>query len=821
MNMHSRGLAALALAAAAIVGSGCAEVRPDVEQSRGLRLAIEGATVNANRQVEVTYRLTDAAGVARGRDAVTSSWTLASLSSDAFGNPLYVAHVRTGQDVTIGGVTEKQPGAETEDATTASQDLGGGRFKYTFQTQLPEGFATGATYRVGVYSRLQVNPGAATPEYDEEQPNAVLDFVPAGGAPQSRAVANEAACNVCHTEVRAHGGFRRGVAICTTCHTTQLYDPDTIDPAKLEPANPLDLARLVHRIHRGRQLQTVQNVLAAARPTGTPPAPPPNQAEILASPFARYAVVGFQGRTFTFGEARIRTENGVPVLGAAGVNLPPPNDVRNCGACHAGAKDESQHLSVSARRVCTACHADVVFEASQVDAYHIPHTTNLGPSTDGLFTNDGSCRGCHAQEFAPPGAQEFSRWVDLAHTVPVQSTQLRDLKVEIVDFATTGATPVLVFKVTNGDGTPVPSLAAPDMSSIRATLNGPTRPDYLYFNNYFQEDLANTTANPQNSTFDAASGNWTHVFARGLPAGATDTWALAIEARRSVTVPNPDEPPPAGATATTSITEGARNEIRYFRPGGGEVQPRQLAVSQERCNACHLELQFHGNQRENVEYCVVCHTADLTDWTRRPKTGSGASAVVNLAATPDNREERSVHFKPMIHRIHMGNGLEAQKPYVIYGFGGPVFLDESGLPETSRARCTACHVGDSYKLEAMPPRLPTFANDTAEVKHTPGSGDPKLPTVAPVGPMTSACLSCHDYDDPTLDNTPGVATGTPAAPGWRDAAPGSLLQHVRAYTSTAPGPSPTEVQFVERCVECHSDRGVASVSGVHRVAAAE
>jgi OmcA/MtrC family decaheme c-type cytochrome len=269
-----------------------------------------------------------------------------------------------------------------------------------------------------------------------------------------------------------------------------------------------------------------------------------------------------------------------------------------------------------------------------------------------------------------------------------------------------------------------------------------------------------------------------------------------------VTVPNPDEPAPA----TTSITEGARNAIRYFAPAGGETQPRQLAVTQDKCNACHLELQFHGNQRESVEYCVVCHTADLTDWGRRPKVTSGTPpavvqpATVDVAATPDDKEERSVHFRPMIHRIHMGNGLELQKPYVIYGFSGPVFLDESGLPEPSRSRCTACHEGDSYKLEAMPAREPTFANETATPLHVPGSGNPKVPGVAELQPMTAACISCHDYDEPA------PAGSTP--PDWRlDNAPASLRDHVAAYTSGR----------TERCLECHADRGVAAVSAVHDV----
>ena len=799
MHMNARSLAA-AIASAALLAAGCGKARPEQTGLDGLRITIEKAQVNGNRQVEVTYRITGRNGEGRGRGGVENRWTLARFGADAFDFPVYVALVRTGQDMPNG---EKQPNFETEAAGERSADLGDGRFRYTFAEQLPQGYDAAATYRVGVFSRLSLGQD----QFHADQPNAVLDFVPGGAAPQSRELVSDAACNVCHTEVRAHGGFRRGVQICTTCHTTQLLDPDTQDPAKLEAANPLDLGRLVHRIHRGKALQTVQNVLAAARgctdpyvsttcPTGAAVPDAATQAATIAGfgPIARYSVIGFQGQEFTFGEAKARTENGVTTIAAAGVALPPPNDVRNCVACHAGGKDSAQHLTTVNRRACTGCHADVVFEAAQDDLLHVVHTTQVGPLP---ITNDQTCGGCHSQVNAPAvsaatplSSLEYGRYVDYAHTVPIKSQQLRGLRIEILGLANAlpGELPTMTFKVLNGDGSPVlpasgaPSLASPTLSSIRATVNGPTRPDYVYFNNYFQENLAT------GSTYDAATQTWTHVFTTRIPAGATGTWVAAIEARRSVPVPNNDEPP-ATPAPTTSITEGAVNPIFPFNPAGGEPQARQLAVSQQKCNACHLELQFHGNQRDLVDYCVVCHTPDLTDWAQRPAQAgtTGATKVVNVAATPDNKETRTVHFKPMIHRIHMGKALELQKPFVMYGNGGrAIFFDESGLPEPSHARCDACHEGDTYKLEAMPPgRLPTTANETSAVLHAPGSGDPKAAGAASVQPMTSACIACHD---------------TPAA-----------VQHASEFT----------VGTTERCVECHADGRIRAVSRVHGLAGGE
>lgn len=807
MQTHSRSLAAGALAAA-LLAAGCGKLRSEQDPNRGLRLAIEAATVNSERRVEVTYRVTSTVGTSRGRSGLTNNWTLATLAADPTGVPGAQSYesllLNAGQPVLVNGAEQRQPGSETENELTPAESLGDGRFKYTFSTVLPEGYPTGQTYRVGVFSQVESQPGQLPVLIEEDRPNVVFDFVPAGGTPQSRELVSEAACNTCHGEVRAHGGGRRGVAICTTCHTTQLYDPDTIDPALLDPsvvttkvqyqgasapANPLDLGRLVHRIHRGKRLQTVQNVLRAASPAGTPPAPPPNQAAILASPFARYAVVGFNDSVNTYGEARIRTENGVPSLGASGVAFPPPNDVRNCAQCHQGAKDAGLHLTTASRRACTGCHVDVWFEqARPVPEFHVAHTTNNGPGLGGLFANDQSCRACHSQEFAPVGAPEYGRYIGNAHVVPIHSRQLPGLSVEIIGFTVDSATrvPTIVFRLLNGNGSAVTDLApfaAGAGGSLRATVVGPTRPDYQYFPNYFQENL-------QTGTLDAATGNWTHVFTGGaIPAGATGSWAVSIETRRTIQLANADEPTPPVTNVETSVSEGAMNPVRYFDPATGAVragEDRQMGVTQGKCNECHLDLEFHGFQRKSVEYCVMCHAPDLTDWGRRPKAGTGAEAVVNVAATPDAREERSAHFKVLIHRIHMGKGLELQKPFVVYGFTGAAFFDEGGLPAEGRLRCEKCHDGDRYKLEVMPKdRSPTFANETSAVLHAPGSADPKVPGVAGTPPMTAACIACHD---------------TPRA-----------VEHARNFVA-ARG---------ERCLECHADRGIAAVGRVHGVPGAE
>jgi hypothetical protein len=88
----------------------------------------------------------------------------------------------------------------------------------------------------------------------------------------------DAACVTCHGLVRAHESSRIGTKICVTCHTYQHADGQTVDPAAPASAlpttnpNPLELGRLVHRIHRGKNLPTLysaSSALAAARRTAT------------------------------------------------------------------------------------------------------------------------------------------------------------------------------------------------------------------------------------------------------------------------------------------------------------------------------------------------------------------------------------------------------------------------------------------------------------------------------------------------------------------------------------------------------------------------
>lgn len=857
---HGAGrLPALAGAAAAFLlaaASGCK--RPSVgdplnsaQTAAGPEVRIETASVLPNGHVQAGLTLSRGGARLSRAEAVAlkPAFTLAVLSTHPVdGLAAWQSLLLTGGQTApllppAGPVTPpsqviagaRQPGVETS-GTFGGED---GAFTYEFATALPAGFSPTATYRVGVY----LSAAEGTP-----QTNATHDFRPAGGSPAPRDTVLDANCNRCHGAVRAHGGRRVGVRICLTCHTWQNSDPDTVDPAAPDGAtpatdpNPLELGRLVHRIHRGRNLPT----LHAAAPGGSAvPAPALPSAAALPLPFSpsrtggaspanpplagrKYSVIGYQSREFVFGRVVSRTDNGMPPrVMAAGVVF--PRDLRDCEACHGGAPQEYETLWAISRRTCHGCHPETWFDSAPItDPVHFAHAG--GPQAD-----DTRCAGCHVAE-APP--QKLYAPLAEIHVPPRRSPRNNEPRVAVVrvqdlvpggvpDGAGGRKGPTVVFKLTDraGDllqpGAPSPAsdtAATPSpvpraFASLAIRLAGPTTPDFAGAPAVSSGDAGNP--NVLSLVADAATHELAYTFASTLPATAGGTWVVAFEGRRRAA-------PELYSTATDTfnwpytgeaVTESLDNALvhvdtatgRWTPADPGGAVPRRTVVRQEKCERCHGRFDMHGGQRHRIAYCVVCHTADRTDWgsalgaapvSGRPKSSSGA---VDLAGTFDGIEERSIHLKVLVHRIHTGArtgaaAIDLAQPHVVYGYGGSAFfLDEGVFPNDLRD-CTLCHEGRSYAIDEVPPDAPpTVANENPTLRHVatkdalgndvPASsahaaGEPATP------PVQAACRSCH---------------GT-----------GVTLTHAALHTSAG----------VEGCPQCHV-RGSLSVDVAHGLAAPE
>jgi OmcA/MtrC family decaheme c-type cytochrome len=413
-----------------------------------------------------------------------------------------------------------------------------------------------------------------------------------------------------------------------------------------------------------------------------------------------------------------------------------------------------------------------------------------------------------------------------------------------------GEMPVVRFKLRdrNGSITPLDAPTVPmdlvtpaspvprRMTGLSLLLSGPTS-DYLTGNAGITTSLlsrngytgAYTLATGFVTAEDPATHEFSYTFTKALPATATGTWAVSIEGRRR---PDNSGVLPAYDLATDSfnwpytgeaVSEHFTNDVRYVDLSTGALtaepsRARRTVVSQAKCEACHLELNLHGANRHDVAHCVTCHTPDATDWDKRPRDtrtladgGVVGSGMVLLSdpvdpaastkswgfATLDGLEERSIHLKTMVHRIHVGEregvaSLEGIRPFVIYGYRtsataapGAYFFDDIRFPG-DLGNCELCHLPDAWTLEAIPADAqPTTANERGTILHTGTSTTPATSAHAAsdpkVLPVTATCLSCHTS--------------------------GAAADHAAAKTAAG----------VEQCGTCHGESGAESVRKRHSV----
>ncbi|MBI2860834.1 MAG: OmcA/MtrC family decaheme c-type cytochrome [Chloroflexi bacterium] len=423
----------------------------------------------------------------------------------------------------------------------AFKDLGNGIFTYTFSTVLPDNFDRNTTHRVGG----QVTRGARA-----FVANPYFDFVPAGGGIKlTRQVVTKESCNQCHDPLAAHGGQRQDPNLCVTCHTSQTTDPET--------GNTVEFKQMVHKIHRGPNLPSVQ-------------------AE------KDYLIVGFRQTVFDFGET---------------VHL--PQDIRNCTTCHgappAGMKAEDyaklapnadNWKNAPSRAACGACHDNIDWATGK--------STIAGKRDHpgGAQPNDAACKSCHQAD----SGKEFDASVVGAHTIPTKSKQLKGIVATIASVTNTapGQTPTVNFNLKDNAGAAVPKSA---IGAITFNIAGPTT-DYT--------NQRTETANLTN-VVDAGNGAFRYTLARPIAADATGTYAVGMEVRRTEKIVGNDG-------KDTDVNVFAYNPVAYIAVTDKVAVPRRQVVASEKCNVCHNELAFHGGGRKNLgEYCEFCHNPANVD----------------------------------------------------------------------------------------------------------------------------------------------------------------------------------------------------------------
>lgn len=381
-----------------------------------------------------------------------------------------------------------------------------------------------------------------------------------------------------------------------------------------------------------------------------------------------------------------------------------PADVRRCETCHrqdVGAAQATAYLTKPSRVACGACHDNVDFAKGTNHAG--------GPQFD-----DNLCSTCHI----PQGEYDFDASIKGAHTIPTESSLLSGIAVNItkIENGSAGKAPVVDFTLQDGSGKGLP---VAKVSSLSFTMSGPTTD---YGTTSFGSDVT-TPGYVTESALKTAScgpdGSCQFAFTHTVPAAATGTFVIGVEARRSETVL-------AGTTKEQAISYGAKNSVMYFSVDGSPVAPRRKAVDIASCNGCHVSLSVHGGLRNQTLYCVLCHNPSNSDAAMRPV----AKVAADKAAPA-----QGINFNLLIHRIHTGDNQLPDRPYIVVGFGGShndfsdvrfPALNPQGNPGDTRF-CANCHVNGSEL------NLPIGKNQVT---------DPQGP-INPIQATSSACTGCH------------------------------------------------------------------------------
>jgi OmcA/MtrC family decaheme c-type cytochrome len=445
------------------------------------------------------------------------------------------------------------------------------------------------------------------------------------------------------------------------------HTPQTTSPAN---GNTVDFKVFIHKVHMGSQLPSVI--------AGTP-----------------YQIIN------SFGTSDWST-------------VVFPADPRRCESCHdqnAGAKQATAYLTRPSRAACGSCHDDVNFASG------VNHAG--GPQID-----DTQCANCHI----PQGELDFDASIKGAHVVPTESRMLSGLIVNLTNITggTAGSKPVVTFTVKDSSGNGVP---LSQLGTLALTMAGPTS-DYGYTS--FGSDVTTTPGYVSEDATVAscdASGACAYTFTHAVPANATGTYTIGVEARRTETLL-------PGTTASQSVEYGATNKVMSFSVDSSPLVLRRAVVATANCNKCHSSLSVHGTLRNQTEYCVLCHNPSNTDFTQRP------SAVV---AADKALPPQGINFNLLVHRIHNGVTLQADnRSYVVVGFGGshndftngpggtglmgtqfPAMSPTGALADL--ANCSMCHINGSEQ------NLPLGLNAVT---------DPQGP-INPIQPIGSACTGCH------------------------------------------------------------------------------
>lgn len=618
----------------------------------------------------------------------------------------------------------------TTDTAGTLEELGDGNYQYTFATDVTAvtdpievTWEPSLTHRVGLEIRLG-GPGEVPLAPD----NPVYDFVPDGGAGSgSKDIAATANCADCHFSFALHGGPRKTVEYCVTCHNPGTVDQDT--------GESLDMAYMAHSIHMGE-----------------------DRVDAVGDPLP-YVIYGYGGSVHDYGE------------------VTHPQSKTYCTTCHVEsetAPDGDVWTAGASTQTCGSCHSDGLVvsnydEVTGIAEYSFSHANSDIPS---LATQpNNTCANCHLE-----GGVAGAGPAGFIHTRIDGDQQFREILgrefvFEILDATSVlpGETPVITFRVTDSAGTPYDIQTAPEFTDGASSMNlyvawpgietyngdelgntGGVRergngPEYYgpgHPNRWYLSEIQQAITD-QGAT-QAADGSYTLTYFTSLPADFQGEAYIAMGGHpAAVDVEDADG---------NLTTQRAAPDSVVFYPGTA----REFGADPAKCNACHEHLQFHGSNRNaNPEMCVVCHNADLAEGDEGFALGYMVHSIHVASPTFLAGEYAGITYPQSIancdacHVDGAYNVARAEARSVSLGIGvdETIWTDDPATTPTSAA-CGTCH--------ASAAALGHFATNNGEI------GVPKDSILKFNGLPNGqeACAVCHGAGsefDTTIYHNPGIA----------------------------------------------------------------
>jgi OmcA/MtrC family decaheme c-type cytochrome len=720
----------------------------------GLKIEIQSTAIAADGTVTVTFKATDAAG--KAFDAVAERtatqaknpaatgfeprFTLAKITADGASQSIYLS--------ATGGPSSDRYGTLAATATASV-------YTYTFEKKVTVTEAA-LTHTVGVWAYRNDANKVRYPSSD------TLNFVPAGGAAVTREVVADASCNNCHDQLTLHGS-RQTVALCVTCHTSQLA------------AGQGAMAYMAHKIHRGHAL--------------TKP----------------YELGGHEYNEITYPQSVANCT--ACHQGADAARYQTKASIAACGSCHDDVVFENREplpterahtAGVADDTMCATCHKPNGY--SDVVKAHVP----VVPPDEGssLHVTGGNTR-------------TNAGWLAAAGVVPPGADQLSaDVKSVSRD---ANKNPVLVFRLMRKaagatEATPVvfQTYAAGVTEELMPNFTGTT---VAYFAFAVPQDGV-TAPDDFNVTTSAVIKR---VWNGTVPATDATMTGPDAEGYYTVTVKNTIVPDSATiltgglgyeyslpASQPFTQTNLAKYPFNATNKTGGLIVPipnvwktatgytaRRTIVSNDKCNACHASLgvapSFHVGQRNDAPTCAFCHNPN--------RTSSAWSA----------------NAKDFVHGIHAASAREM--PYTWHQLSPTEGFWQVTFPQ-SPSNCEACHEAGTYDFSENADTRSLLSSTVGTGTYAVGSAhSPYVTEATPYG-------AGFGYDKLTQVITPAAATTlvvspiTAACSACHDSV--AALGHMESQGGSFYAPRSIALPKREACLTCHGPGDELGIANVHQ-----